>query len=261
MTYNPQQRKAKERFKLAVRLEREYEKSLKAIVKQIDRLVRDMVHDKMSESELKAAQADLTAMLHNYSGTIKPWAKSVAAKMLAKIAKTDESEWIKLGRQMNRALHKELETAPTGDMLRTFLAEQVSLITSLPKEAGDRVHEMTLKGITTGERADSIARKILETGSVTMSRARCIARTEVARTAAGLTMSRSKHVGSTHYYWRTCSDGDVRESHKHMDGRIIEFANPPEVEPGLFHHAGMIYNCRCYMSPIMDWEMSKINKL
>ena len=234
---------------------------MRLLVRQIDQMVMSMVNVNMTEEQLKQAESELTRMLHQYSETIKPWAASISSKMINRIIKVDESEWIKLGREMNQALKKELDTAPTGELVKSFLAEQVTLITSLPKEAGDRVHEMTLKGITTGERADNIAKSILETGDVTLSRAKLIARTEVARTASSLTMARSKHVNSTHYYWRSCEDGDVRSSHKKMDGKICEWANPPLVEPDAKHlnarnyHAGMIYNCRCYAEPILDYEM------
>jgi len=250
-----QKRRARERFNVASRLEREYLRSLRHIVKQIDVMTKSIINKNMTEDELKTAHGQLSNMLRGYGETIKPWAKSVANKMVAKIAKVDESNWVKLGREMNKSLNQELSEAPTGNMLIQFLSEQVKLITSLPSEAADRVHKMALEGIITGERADSIARKILQTGNVSQSRAQCIARTEVARVASGLTMARSKHVGSTHYYWRSCEDGDVRESHKKMDGKICEFAAPPEVEPGKYYHAGMIYNCRCYIEPILDYEM------
>jgi SPP1 gp7 family putative phage head morphogenesis protein len=244
-------RKAKERFAVAERMEKEYLRSLRQLVKQIDQMTKGMVNPKMSEDELKIAQSQLTTMLRSYSETIKPWAKALAEKIVLKIAKTDEKEWVQLGKQLNHSLNKELNDAPTGDLLKNFLAEQVKLITSLPLEAAERVHDMTLKGITTGERADSIAKRILETGDVTEARAKLIARTEVARTASGLTMARSKHIGSTHYYWRTSKDADVRDSHKKMDGKIIEWAAPPEVEPGKNYHAGMFPNCRCYAEPIL----------
>jgi SPP1 gp7 family putative phage head morphogenesis protein len=102
-----------------------------------------------------------------------------------------------------------------------------------------------------GRRASEIQKDILETGKVTESRAKLIARTEIARTAAGLTMARAKFVGSTHYVWRTSDDPDVRSSHKKMNGAVIPWDSPPQVEPGKRYHAGMFPNCRCYPEPIL----------
>jgi SPP1 gp7 family putative phage head morphogenesis protein len=237
-----QRRAAKERFAVASRMEKEYARQLRYLTRHIDHLVKGM-----------ADQPDeLVAMLTAYSTTIDPWARSVANKMLLRIASKDEQAWISMGRAIGKELRKELDNAPTGQALSQFLDEQVTLIKSLPLEAGQRVHRLTQEGLTTGRRAEAIRKDILETGHVTASRAQLIARTEVARTASGLTMARAQHVGATHYYWRTSSDGDVRESHKKMNGKIIAWNAPPEVDPGKFYHAGMFPNCRCWPSPILE---------
>ena len=235
-------RKAKERFAIASRLEKEYARQLRYLTSHIDKLVKTMA-DRPQE---------LQSLLNSYAATIDPWARAVADKIVKRIADKDEGSWIQLGRAMNRELRKELEAAPVGYELKRFLDEQVVLIKSLPIEAGMRVHKLTLEGITTGRRAEDIRKDILETGKVTASRAQLIARTEVARTASGLTMARAQHIGATHYYWRTSGDGDVRESHKKMNGKIIAWDDPPEVDPGKFYHAGMFPNCRCYPEPILD---------
>lgn len=248
-------RQARERYAVASRVERDYLRNIRKLTNQIDHMVKGMVNIRMTPAELERAQSRLQQMLRQYSETITPWAESAAEKMVKRVESIDENNWTRLGKQINRSLRKELQDAPVGETLRRFMAEQVVLIKSLPMEAAERVHKMTLEGITTGERASSIAAKILETGSVTKSRAQLIARTEVARTASGLTMARSKHVGATHYYWRSSGDGDVRSSHRKMNGRIIAWEEPPEVDPGYRYHAGMFPNCRCYPEPILEEEL------
>ena len=239
-------RRARERFELAERLEREYLRSLRQLTKQIDSIVKGMAPGGVVKNSI-----ELQSVLRQYSQTIAPWARSVGEKMLLRIAKKDESAWAKMGNEIGRNLRKELSDAPTGDFLQKFLHEQVRLITSLPTDAADRVHRLTTEGLVSGRRASEIAKDILETGKVTESRAKLIARTEIARTSNGLTMARATHIGVTHYVWRSSQDGTVRESHKKMNGSIIPFDHPPEVEPGERYHAGMIYNCRCFMHPIL----------
>jgi uncharacterized protein with gpF-like domain len=39
-----------------------------------------------------------------------------------------------------------------------------------------------------------------------------------------------------------------------MNGKVVAFAEPPEVEPGKFYHAGSFPNCRCYIEPIISEE-------
>lgn len=249
MTKSTQQRRAHERFATAQKLEMEYMRSLRQLARQVDNIVKGMAR----EGKLRDAMAVQQA-LRKYAEAIEPWAQSVAEKMLVKIAKKDEAAWVQMGRDIGRELRKELNDAPTGDFLRQMLSEQVHLITSLPLEAAKRVHELTIEAQMDSSRADEIAKKILETGDVTKSRAQLIARTEVARTASGLTMARAKHVGSTHYIWRTSRDGTVRESHRHMEGKVIPWDTPPKLEDGTQTHAGMIYNCRCWAEPLLTLD-------
>lgn len=240
-------KEARERFANAQRLEIEYMRALRQLTKQIDHIVKGMAPGgKVRDS------VALQNVLKKYSETIRPWAEAIAEKMITKIAKKDFQSWTKLGKNIGVSLRAELEQAPIGDMFKQFMTEQVHLITSLPLEAAERVHTLTTEGMLAGgRRANEIAKDILATGKVTESRAKLIARTEVARTASGLTMQRAKFVGSTHYVWRTSGDSDVRKSHKEMDGTIIPWDTPPTLSDGEKTHAGMIFNCRCYPEPVL----------
>jgi SPP1 gp7 family putative phage head morphogenesis protein len=238
--------KAKERFAVASRLEAEYLRSLRQLTRQIDHIVKGMAPGGVVRNSI-----ELQKVLRDYAKTVEPWARSVAEKMVTRIARKDEFAWIEMGNQIGRNLRKEIQEAPTGFVLQEFLNEQVRLITSLPTEAADRVHKLTLENLITGARADQIKRDILQTGEVAESRAQLIARTEIARTASGLTMARATHVGSTHYVWRSSMDGTVRESHRKMNGAVVPWKYAPEVDPGKHYHAGMFPNCRCWCEPIL----------
>jgi SPP1 gp7 family putative phage head morphogenesis protein len=206
------------------------------------------------------AVAALIAGMAQYAKILEPWAKATAAKVLQEVARRDTKAWETYSRQMGLAMREEVATGATGHVLRESLARQVTLITSLPIEAAQRVHELALEGLANSARHTEIAKKILETGDVTKSRATLIARTEIARTASELTKARSVAVGSTHYIWRGVLDKRERNSHAHMQGRVCEWANPPEVEPGKFYHAGCIYNCRCWPEPIIpDYPSQEAN--
>lgn len=240
-------RASRERFATASRLEDEYLRALHRLTKQVNRIVQGSM---APGGEIRDA-VELQNALRRYAEQIRPWARTVATRMVQRVAKVDEQAWVTLGRQMGRALRKELETAPTGDFLRLFMDEQVHLITSLPLDAAQRVHELTREAMVKSTRANEVAKQILETGPVTESRARLIARTEIARTASGLTMARAQHIGSTHYIWRTSGDLDVRKSHAKMEGAVIPWSTPPLLSDGTRTHAGMIYNCRCWPEPIL----------
>jgi SPP1 gp7 family putative phage head morphogenesis protein len=188
--------------------------------------------------------------LERYAETLKPWAEAVGNRMVAEVAARDERSWFRVAEQMGNALRKEIAEAPIGQVMRARQDEQVRLITSLPREAAERVHAMTREGITKGWRADQISAEIMKTGEVTKSRADLIARTEVGRTSTLLTQARAEHVGSEGYNWRTAGDSDVRPSHKAMNGKFVLWTAPPTLD-GLTGHAGAVPNCRCFPEPVL----------
>jgi SPP1 gp7 family putative phage head morphogenesis protein len=136
--------------------------------------------------------------------------------------------------------------------MRELLADQVTLIQSIPLEAAQRVHLLTLTGLEDSTRFQEIQKAILETEDVTASRATLIARTETARTASVLTQARAEHIGCTHAIWHTSRDGAVRKSHREMDGKIFSLDKPPRLSDGTETFPGQIFNCRCWMEPIIQ---------
>jgi SPP1 gp7 family putative phage head morphogenesis protein len=203
-----------------------------------------------------AAIPTIRAILEQYSVALTDWAKATAAKMLTDVNAQDERSWRANSNQMSIALRREIQSAPTGATLQQLLAEQVVLIKSIPLEAAERVHKLTLAGLQDSTRASEIAKEILRTNEVSRSRATLIARTEVARTASVLTQARARHVGATHYVWRTAEDRDVRQSHKEMDGKIFAWDDTPRLSDGTVTHPGRIWNCRCWPEVIIP-ERSK----
>jgi len=137
-----------------------------------------------------------------------------------------------------------------------LLKEQVDLITSLPREAAERVHELTLKNITSGMRPETLAKEILRTGDVTVSRAVLIAVTETSRTASLLTQVRAMNIGAEGYIWRTAKDADVRPEHRALEGKFVRWNDPPIAGKGKggadqHYHAGQGPRCRCWMEPVL----------
>src|SRR6185437_3394485 len=141
-------------------------------------------------------------------------------------------------------LREELQKAPIGQIMRRWMNEQVTLIKSLPLEAGKRVHNLATEALIDSTRASEIAKEIARSGEVSESRAMTIARTEVGRANVMLTKARAEYIGSEGYVWRTAHDGQVRPSHRKMDGKVVQWGNPPTLD-GLTGHAGALPNCRC----------------
>lgn len=215
---------------------------------EVSRIVGTLIKGLAPNGDVGKAPA-LVQALTEYAKLLEPWATSVASFMLADVARRDASMWRQNGKEMSRALSRELNNAPTGEILRQLQAEQVSLIKSIPLEAAKRVHELSVEGITTSMRAKEVAREILRTTDVAESRARLIARTEVNRATSNLVQARSTWAGSDGYIWRTSGDSDVRDSHREMEGKYVRWSEPPTLDK-LKGHAGALPNCRCFAEPV-----------
>lgn len=229
----------------AAKAERFYGSRLRKIAAHIGELVA------ANPPETPEQSATLLDHLRRYSLVITPWANAVAQRMIADVGREDRNVWRARGAEMGRLLHREIETAPTGSAMQQILAEQVGLITSLPIEAAERVHKLTIEGITNSTRAKEIAAEIMRTGEVAASRAMTIARTEVSRTATTLTMVRAQHVGSTYFEW-VIADSRARPSHKALNHQRYRWDTPPECDPGYHALPGCIWNCRCRPRPLFD---------
>lgn len=239
----------REKFSKARLAEKQYGRQLRAVAREVGNIVQGFTHENFQQDVTQ-----MMAALHDYARILSPWARSVAQRMLAEVSIRNERAWFQHADQMGVSLRKEIQQAPVGVAMRQSLAEQVDLITSLPRGAANRVHHLTIEGITKGLRPETLAKEILRTGNVTESRAMTIARTEVGRTATALTEARATYVGSEGYIWRTAGDSDVRRSHKRMEGKFVPWNSPPELD-GMTGHAGALPNCRCYPEPVLPAEI------
>lgn len=242
-THDPAGRRA---FAHARRSESQYARQLRKLAQHVADLIAGFPSDTLAQVEA------LKQALERYALTVNPWATAVAKRMLTDISVRDASAWELFTRQMGQSLRREILQAPTGALLAELEAQQVALITSLPLHAAQNVHTKALEALSSGRRHEELAKDILAQGGVTKSRAKLIARTEVARATSNLTQARAQYIGSEGYIWRTTGDSDVRPTHKRMEGKFIRWDTPLVVDDGVApYHAGCIYNCRCYPEPVV----------
>lgn len=240
-------KKTRERW-LRVRLaERAYSKKLRSVAREVGRIV-----EKMAPGGVVKVPERLVEALRDYGRLIRPWAMRTAEAALADVALRDEGAWNALAAEMGTEVRESIRRAPIEGTLAGLAAEQVELITSLPEEAALRVHKLSTEALSEGTRAKEVSAEIMKTGLVTRARAMLIARTEIGRASTHVTAVRAKAIGSVGYIWRTARDSDVRPLHRKLEGKVIDWDDPPIAgEAGERAHAGAIYNCRCYAEPIL----------
>ncbi|OCZ58472.1 phage head morphogenesis protein [Acinetobacter seifertii] len=192
----------------------------------------------------------MAVSLNEYANTLHHWAQNAAGRIITDVALRDEKTWLIYAKDLSRGVREQIRNTDTGAIYQQLLNDQVRLITSLPLEAAQRIHNLSTRSLIEGNRSSEIAGLIMATGYVTRSRANTIARTEVSRASCAFTQARSENLGSEGYTWRTSEDGDVRPSHKKMNGKFVYWDNPPTLD-GMTGHAGCFPNCRCYAEPVI----------
>ena len=112
---------------------------------------------------------------------------------------------------------------------------------------------------TAGYRYDNLINRIQKRYDVSQSKAEFLAQQETSMYMAKFRKDRFMEAGCEYYEWRTSHDVRVRESHKHLDGRIFRFGDPPIVDPATGRKAepGEDFRCRCKAIPVLKKVMKR----
>lgn len=162
------------------------------------------------------------------------------------------------GYKLYRNLLLELKR---NDQFENLVAQSAYQIKTLPIRISARIVKRIAKLSMEGKRPTSVAEEIKKYfPEATKADAILIARTQIAKTYAAITETRAQNMGIRAYIWHTVGGPKVRDSHRHMDDVIVLYSDPPAPEELVkkksagHYHAGGIYNCRCYMEPILDLD-------
>lgn len=139
------------------------------------------------------------------------------------------------------------------DHMRSFVAENVSLVTSIAEKSLGEVEQVVLRGARSGQGVEKISELIQDRFSVAESRANLIARDQTAKLFGEVNELRQRELGITGYTWRSSQDERVRARHESLDGKLQKWSKPPIVDPktGRREHPGGDYQCRCVAEPIL----------
>ena len=227
----------------------EYERSLAQVGRHIGELIDAF------PAGTRAGNEELVSLLHSYGVVLRPWARRASAKMIEEVNARDIETWREIAKRMPQGLAQEIKVTDVGAVMARLMAEQTELIASLPVEAAQRVQRLSVTGLIEGEPLARIMRELARSGEVSEGHARVIARTEASRTASNLTQARAEVAGFPTYRWRTRQDKLVRPGHADMEGRVCEWADPPQIDEGgrlMAFHPGTIWNCRCWAEIIIE---------
>lgn len=167
---------------------------------------------------------------------------------LARLAerRTDAFHKQQFDRQVRAGLGTDLFHAEPklGPLAENWVAENVSLITSIPGTYFSEVERAVTRGVAAGTRWEDIADELHDRLGVAESRARLIARDQVGKLYGQLQEARQTALGVDGFIWRTAGDNRVREEHAVLEGQRFPWDEPPA--EGI---PGEPINCRCFAEP------------
>lgn len=134
--------------------------------------------------------------------------------------------------------------------LDVFEATNISLIRSIPQQAVSSLQGKIVEAVRRGSTLKQLQAQVREEFDITDRRAKLIARDQIGKLNGQLTELRQEQIGVTQYAWRGILDARERPEHVAREGKIFNWANPPDDG-----HPGEPINCRCTAEPVLpSWE-------
>jgi len=150
------------------------------------------------------------------------------------------------------------EAAWLNPMVQSWTGENSRLITSIATQYLDKVAQRSQDMVRSGTSPLAFAAELQAVYDLTRSRAKLIARTEIAKLNGQITQARQQRLGIEVYTWATARDERVRDSHAVLEGKECRWDDPTvyrdsgdtewtrRARIGAFEgHPGEDFQCRC----------------
>lgn len=244
-------------FRVRRRLEREYERGIMRLYRQILQKTRGLSLEKILDYLRSTSLTQAVTKLAN----------NLAARMVTLSRASNTQGWRaaasqgSMGREIRQALKNEMSMGMDLEV-KAIVRNNARLISSVPRDIAEQITAEMLERFNKGLRYEDYVPDLMKKVPTLMkSRARLIARTEISKANEAMTEVRSRNMGINCYIWRSSHDERVRPAHAAMDGVLVFWDSPPNPEEyfggsGHFgnYHAGCCPNCRCYCEPVVDLQ-------
>lgn len=151
----------------------------------------------------------------------------------------------------NPAMHLDaIEPAPARLMplIDQWRIENLRLIKGIGGDQVSKLAAIFKPAQEAGTPHKDLIAQVKETLGIGERRAKGIARDQTTKFNGSIQSVRQQEAGITEFEWCTSKDGDVRPSHKKLQGQVFSWANLPVVD-GQQAYPGSPPNCRCQAKP------------
>lgn len=142
------------------------------------------------------------------------------------------------------------------DIIAATVAENVSLIKSIPEQYASRVQGSVMRAVARGGDLGSLTEELVKDYGLTYQRAALIARDQNSKAVANMTRSRNLELGITEAIWKhSRSESHPRPTHVDNSGKKFSVKDgwyDPAVGKNIW--PGELINCRCVSIPVMPYQ-------
>lgn len=242
----------KDTFRTPQQLQKQYQNQLRAISRKVQSIVQRLWDESEPEKSMKAIQAALRA----YAQQLGPWAQQQAWRYISRVNDANIRAWRSISERLGREMQQGyFSGSPIYKLAQDLQNEQVDLIVTVPQRMAERVQDLSRQYLAGGLRHTELAQRIESSAQVADYVAQRLARTEISKANSALLRARCEEAGCTHFIWRTAGDGIVRDSHRHLNGKVFRFDKPPLIPKEGRHLPGEFPNCRCWAEPVLESEL------
>lgn len=186
-------------------------------------------------------------------------AKGLAESMVKGAEQTSQTSLTPSLKQLSGGLtlQTSIVTSGTEEVSTATVAENVSLIKSIPQQYLKDVTGSVMRSITGGNGISDLIKDISKYNGMTERRAKNIALDQTRKAYNSINKQKMMALGVKKYKWIHSYAGQYpRQDHIEMNGNIYSFDDPPIIDrrTGERGIPGQAINCRCTMIPVIEFE-------
>lgn len=148
------------------------------------------------------------------------------------------------------------------DVIKASVTENVNLIKSIPQQYFTNITGQVMRSVTSGRGLADLMPFIESHNGMTKRRAKTIAYDQSRKAYNSINAARMDKVGIKKFMWHHSGGGaHPRELHKAMSGHIYRLDKPPVIDERTGERGlpGTAVNCKCYMTPVIEFDEDKKN--
>jgi len=251
-------------------LEERYAKTLKKLVSSMTKKVEKEIEKLYKTPEAKtyftqdasvASQARIlmNSLQSKFDDMFGRASQIIASRMVNDADKASKSALAQSLKSMSGGLtiKTNINSADLRETVKGSIAQNVSLIKSIPAEYLQKVSGAVFRSVTSGQGMADLKPQIQKYGDMTDRRAKNVALDQTRAAYNSINADRMRKVGVRRFKWIHSGGGlHPREDHIKMSGETYSLDDLPIIDhkTGQRGLPGILPGCKCFMVPVIEFQ-------